>query len=199
MDAQLTAARPEPSRPSAARARILATADRLFYAHGIRAVGVDRVVSEAEVTRVTFYRHFASKDQLIAAYLQGRLERDRSRVAQLRLDHPGDPRAVLTGILEALASDAAGRDFRGCAYANLAAEYCDADHPARDVAAEHRAWLLGEVEELLHELGVVRPRLVAEQLVMLRAGAMAVSAVEPTAEVTTAFADAWGALIDRAL
>jgi len=87
-----------PRRPSAARASILAAADRLFYAEGIRAVGVDRVVSEAQVTRVTFYRHFPSKDDLIAAYLQQRLHRDQGQLAQLRREHPDDPLAVLSGI-----------------------------------------------------------------------------------------------------
>src|SRR6187402_72490 len=92
-----------PRRPSAARASILAAADRLFYAEGIRAVGVDRVVSEAQVTRVTFYRHFPSKDDLIAAYLQQRLHRDQEQLAQLRREHPDDPLAVLSGLVEALA------------------------------------------------------------------------------------------------
>ena len=122
-------------RPSAARARILATADRLFYAKGIRAVGVDRVVAEARVTRVTFYRHFPSKDHLIAAYLNRRLEHDQGQFARLRRDHPDDPRAVLTALVQALAKRHAAPGFRGCAYANLAAEYCDQDHPARAIAA----------------------------------------------------------------
>lgn len=188
-----------PARTSAARARILSAADRLFYSRGIRAVGVDLVVAEAEVTRVTFYRHFPSKDQLISAYLQGRLSQDQEHVAQLRRDHPEDPRAVLNGIVDAFAADAARPGFRGCPYANLTAEYCEESHPARTIAAEHRAWLLREVEDLLQALGVGKPSIVAEQLVMLRAGAMAVASVEPTAQLTTAFTDAWTQLIDRAL
>ena len=188
-----------PARPSVARARILAAADRLFYARGIRSVGVDLVIAEAGVTRVTFYRHFPSKDQLISAYLQGRLAQDREQVARLRRDHRGDPRAVLSGIVSALAADTTRPGFRGCAYANLTAEFCDKNHPARTVAAEHRAWLLGEVEDLLDGLGVTDAGVVAEQLVMLRAGAMAVSSVRRTRQMTTAFTDAWNALIDRAL
>src|SRR4051812_23843262 len=83
------------ARPSLARARILAAADRLFYGEGIRAVGVDRLMSEADVTRVTFYRHFPSKDDLIAAYLNGRLSRDKEQVAILRRGYPDDPHSVL--------------------------------------------------------------------------------------------------------
>jgi AcrR family transcriptional regulator len=197
MSTQPATAEAASPRPSAARARILAAADRLFYAQGIRAIGVDRVVAEAQVTRVTFYRHFPSKDHLIAAYLQRRLEHDQEQVAQLRRDHADDPRAVLTGLVVALAADTTAPGFRGCAYANLAAEYCDHDHPARSIAAEHRAWLLREVEDLLDELGVARARIVAEQLVMLRAGAMAVASVGSTDQIATAFTEAWTALINR--
>jgi hypothetical protein len=91
-------------------------------------------------------------------------------VAKLRRDNP-DPRAARTGIVEALAADTAVPGFRGRPYANLAAEFCDRDHPGRTIAA-------------------------AEQLVMLRAGAMAVASVGSTDQVASAFADAWKALID---
>ena len=180
-----------------ARGRILAAADRLFYSVGIRAVGVERVVSEAQVTRVTFYRHFPSKDHLIAAYLAGRLERDQEQLARLRRDHPGDPRAALVGLGEELTRQTDSPGFRGCPYANLTAEYCDVDHPARSIAGEHRSWLLHEVEQLLDELGVASASVVAEQLVMLRAGAMAVASVSSTKNIETAFTDAWFTLIDQ--
>jgi AcrR family transcriptional regulator len=186
-----------PAARSAAKSRILAAADRLFYGEGIRAVGVDRVVTEAQVTRVTFYRHFPSKDHLIAAYLQARLQRDREQLAALRRTHPGDPGAVLTGLAQDLAEDIAAPGFRGCAYVNVTAEYSDADHPARGIVGQHRAWLLAELHELLADLGVDRPDLVAEQLVMLRAGAMAVSSVGHTRNVQAAFVDAWSTLIER--
>ena len=186
-------------RPSAARSRILATADRLFYSEGIRAVGVDRMVSEAQVTRVTFYRHFPSKDHLISAYLNGRLEHDQEHLARLRRDHPDDPRTVLTALAQALAKDTAAPGFRGCAYANLTAEYCDEDHPARAIAGEHRSWLLREMTELLNDLGVARAHIAAEQLAMLRAGAMAVASVGLTENISTAFTQAWTALIDQSI
>ena len=184
-------------RPSAARNRILATADRLFYAEGIRAVGVERVLSEARVTRVTFYRHFPSKDHLITAYLAGRLGRDQDELAQLRRNHHDDSRAVLAGLADVLAQQISSPGFRGCPYANLTAEYCDVDHPAREIAGRHRAWLLREVEQLLEDVGVARAHIVAEQLVMLRAGAMAVASVGRTPSVDAAFAQAWAALVDQ--
>jgi AcrR family transcriptional regulator len=192
---------PDPARrlqrPSAARNRILATADRLFYAEGIRAVGVDRVVSEAKVTRVTFYRHFPSKDHLITAYLAGRLERDQDELARLRREQHDDSRAVLAALADVLAQRISSPGFRGCPYANLTAEYCDVDHPARYIAGRHRSWFLSEVEQLLEDIGVGRAHIVAEQLVMLRAGAMAVASVGSTPNVGAAFAQAWAALIEQ--
>jgi AcrR family transcriptional regulator len=160
-------------------------------------VGVERVVSEARVTRVTFYRHFPSKDHLIAAYLAGRLDRDREQLARLRLEHQDDPRAVLAEFAEVLAGDIGSPGFRGCPYANLTAEYWDVDHPARDIAGQHRSWLLSQVKQLLEDVGVGRANIVAEQLVMLRAGAMAVASVGTTPNVEPAFLEAWGALIDQ--
>ena len=188
---------PQLPRSSAARTRVLEAADRLFYGEGIRAVAVDRVIAEARVTRVTFYRHFRSKDELIAAYLRGRLHRDQDVLAQLRRDHVGDPGAILDGVASQLAADLTASGFRGCPYANLAAEYCDVDHPARQIAGEHRDWLRREVEDLLEALALPRPALTAEQLVMLRAGAMAVASVGSPDHVASAFADAWQALISR--
>jgi AcrR family transcriptional regulator len=180
--------------PVPAKERILRAADRLFYDEGIRAVGVDRVVTEAGVTRVTFYRHFPSKDHLITAYLSRRLQRDRDQMEGLRAVHPNDPETVLAALAETLVAELAMPGFRGCAFANVTAEYCNDVHPARPVAEEHQAWLLYEVGTLLRELGHTRPEPVAEQLVMLRAGAMALSAVGHRAEVDAAFRQGWATL-----
>ena len=100
-------------RPSAARERILATAARLFYDEGIHAVGVERVVSEAGVTRVTFYRHFPSKDALIEAYLRLRGDRMRDRIAAAHTATDADPRRTLDAIAETLVDDRSGAGFRG--------------------------------------------------------------------------------------
>ncbi len=187
----------ERSGRSAARDRILETADRLFYGEGIRSVGVDRIVVDARVTRVTFYRHFPSKDHLIAAYLHGRLHSDQEELAGLRTAHPDDPRAVLSGLVQLLGAEISRSDFRGCPYANLASEYSEPEHPARDIAAEHRRWLLHEVQDLLTDMGAARPDIVAEQLVMLRAGAMAVCSVGSPDNVQSALVEAWTTLIGQ--
>jgi AcrR family transcriptional regulator len=180
--------------PVPAKERILRAADRLFYAEGVRAVGVDRIVTEAGVTRVTFYRHFPSKDHLITAYLNRRLRRDQDQMAELRTVHRNEPQAVLAALAETLADELASPGFRGCAFAKVTAEYGNSAHPARPVTQEHQAWLVHDVATLLREAGHARPERVAEQLVMLRAGAMALSAVGHRAEVDRAFRHGWARL-----
>jgi AcrR family transcriptional regulator len=160
------------AKPSAARARILQTADRLFYNEGIRAVGVDRVVAEAQVTRVTFYRHFPSKDDLVVAYLSARSQRAQDGIAAARAALPNEPRGVLRAIVDDLLEQARTPGFRGCAYINAAAEYPDPNHPVRQVIAAHRAWFGNLMAELLTELHHPDPDAGADQMVMLYDGAM---------------------------
>ncbi|GAB2966018.1 TetR/AcrR family transcriptional regulator [Amycolatopsis acidiphila] len=159
-------------RPSPVRERILAAADALFYAEGIRAVSADRIIAEAQVSKVTFYRHFPAKDDLVLAYLQGRAEWERSVVEQARAARPGDPAAALTLLAEAIAETSCAAGFRGCPFINAAAEYADPGHPVRRTVAAHRAWFAGLLTELLAELGVAAPAPAVEHLMMLRDGAM---------------------------
>ena len=114
------------ARRQAMRARILETADRLFYSRGIRAVGVDTIADEAGISKRTLYNHFASKDLLVAAYLEGRLK------ARQRTDEP--PRAQILGFFDRLERGVAGPDFRGCPFVNAVAELGTREHPASRVA-----------------------------------------------------------------
>src|SRR4051812_9260962 len=169
MDAA-TGTGPSTGRPSAARERILATADRLFYNEGIHAVGVQRVVAEAAVTRVTLYRHFPSKDDLISAYLERRGTYDRDQVDAIIAAHPDAPRRALDELATALTRDDFGAMQRGCPFINASAEFTGS-HPARAHARTIRRWVTGRIEELLRQLGHRDPRSTAEQLMMVRTGA----------------------------
>jgi AcrR family transcriptional regulator len=161
--------------------RILDAAAPRFYREGIRVVSADAVMAEAGVSKVTFYRHFPTKDHLVEAYLETVAAAERDAVAGWRADHAGDPTAVLAAYADQLAAQVCGSAFRGCPFLNAAAEYPDVAHPVRAVAERHRDWLRGTAEELVAELGLAEPRSVAVQLVMLRDGAMATGAgVEPT-------------------
>ncbi len=159
-------------RPSAARERIQATADRLFYREGIRAVGVERIVAEARVTRVTFYRHFPAKDDLIIAYLTERAGRERSALAAAHATAPDDPRAVLRAVIDGVVAETLVPGFRGCPFINAAAEFADPAHPVRQVVTRHRAWFHGELAALAGQAGAPDPDLVADQLVVLRDATM---------------------------
>jgi AcrR family transcriptional regulator len=160
------------ARPSPVRERILAAADALFYAEGIRAVSADRIIAEAGVSKVTFYRYFPAKDDLVLAYLRGRADWERTLVEQARAAHPGDPAATLAAFAEAIAEVGCAPGFRGCPFINAAAEYADPEHPVRRTVAAHRAWFAGLLTELLTELGVAAPGRAVEHLMMLRDGAM---------------------------
>lgn len=183
-------------RPSVARERILNTADRLFYATGIRAVGVDRVIAESQVARMTFFRHFPTKDDLVATYLRRRIELAREELAGVEVEHPGDPRAVLAFYAAGVSSQPKVAGFRGCEFINTAAEFCDPTHPARGLAADHRAWITSKMCGALTELGHPTPRTTAEALLMLRTGAMVASSLEGMTTDDETFERTWWSLVD---
>lgn len=184
------------ARPSAAKERVLDTADRLFVAHGVRAVGVDRIVAEARVSRVTFYRHFPAKEDLVEAYLRRRADAGRAAVAALRAATPDDPRAVLDAMARGVGDDCAVDGFRGCEFVNAAAEFSDASAAARRVAVEHRAWVVDVTAELLEELGHPRPRELSEILLMLRTGAFFAAGLDRSTTSFERFLRTWNTLVD---
>lgn len=185
-------------RPSAARERILATADRLFYNEGIHAVGVHRIVEEAAVTRVTLYRHFPSKDELIAAYLQRRGDFDRQQVAGLVEANADDPRRALRELASVLTRDDFAAMKRGCPFINASAEFTG-DHAARVQAAEIRDWVTQQLRDLLARLGHHSPEATAYQLMMIRTGAVVSGALDHDEHLSRHFNDCWNKLIDDGL
>jgi AcrR family transcriptional regulator len=186
------------SRPSAARERLLEAADRLFYNEGIHAVGVNRIVDEAGVTRVTLYRHFPSKDDLIAAYLERRAQSDRDQIGAIISRNPGDPRRALDELATALTSTDFAAVTRGCPFVNASAEFAKG-HGARDQADDIRAWVTARFEELLVQAGHHRPRATAHQLMMVRTGAVVSGALDRNSALNQDFLDCWSALIDDGL
>ncbi len=163
---------PAHGKPSAARERILDTADRLFRTEGIRVVGVERLVNESAVSRLTFYRHFPSKDDLVVAYLRNRSADEQRRIAAFRAAHPGDPRAVMRDIVASMRDDFGAVGFRGCPYINAAAEFSDPASPVRETVAAHRSWYRATMREIAVEIGSTDPDAAADDLVLLRDGAM---------------------------
>ena len=186
------------TRPSPARERILATADRLFYDEGIHAVGIQRIIEEAGVTRVTLYRHFPSKDDLVSAYLGHRARFDHAQVQGIVDAHPDDPRSALSELATALTRDDFGAVQRGCPFINASAEFTGS-HPARVHAHEIRRWVTARIEELLERVGHRDPRAAAQQLMMVRTGAVVSGALDTNERLTQDFLECWEKLVDDGL
>src|SRR5690349_2759257 len=109
-------------RPSgSARERLLAAADELFYEEGIHTVGIDRVIERAGVAKASLYSTFGSKDELIRAYLQARLDARKARILGA-IEPLATPRERILGVFDALARTCAQPNFRGCAFVNASAE-----------------------------------------------------------------------------
>lgn len=159
------------------RDRILQTASALFYQRGVRAVGVDLIVAEADVAKTSLYRHFRTKDDLIAAFLE-REDKDFwnkwNSIAEL---HKKDPAAELEAHLDWIGTRVNRPNYRGCPQLNVAAEFPDADHPARRVAAAHKKELRRRLKGIAKGLEVKRPDELAGQLSLLINGAFVSSQV----------------------
>ncbi|POZ60814.1 TetR/AcrR family transcriptional regulator [Chromobacterium alticapitis] len=136
---------PERAAELPPRERILATAHRLFYREGIRATGIDRIIAESGVSKVTFYRYFPSKNELILAYLEQRhgLWQAWFREALTRHAAVG-PAALALALGEWFASE----DFRGCAFINGAGEM-PADPAVAESARRHKAAMRDAIAESL--------------------------------------------------
>ncbi|MGC0415580.1 TetR/AcrR family transcriptional regulator [Embleya sp. AB8] len=158
-------------RESPARRRVLDTAGTLFYAEGIHAVGVDRIIAEAGVAKATFYSHFPAKDELVRAYLDREYRSQRAAVAALTAESAGaSPREVLSRLFELMGELGRADGFRGCAFINAAAEFPDPAHPVRRAVLEHRAWFRAMLTELLAAAGDARASATADVLMLLRDG-----------------------------
>lgn len=163
------------------RERILDAAARRYYADGIRASSADRLIAEAGVSKVTFYRHFPTKDDLITAYLTQQLTEVEQLFTAKRAEQVGAPGDVLRWYAEGLGSLMRTPGFRGCAFINAVAEL-PPGHPGHQIVSDHRSWLVGQFAELLSELDSSDPGAKAEQLMMLRDGAMVAGYVGRTPE-----------------
>jgi AcrR family transcriptional regulator len=158
-------------RTSAARDRLLRTASALFYAEGLRGVGVDRVVAEAAVTRATFYRHFPGKEDLVVAYLTGVDRSVREAAGEVPTD-PAEAARWLHGLTSLVGDTVCGVGFRGCAFINAAAEDPDPASPVRQAVRVHREWLEGAVRSAFAAVGHPDPGDAARHWLVLRDGAM---------------------------
>lgn len=153
------------------RARLLAVAADLFYRHGIRAVGVEAIAEAAGTNKMTLYRHFASKDELVAEYLRQSAKTADACWDRLERAHPGDPLAQLRAWLNEMAEHLSELDERGCPLANAAVELPEKNHPAKRVIEECKTAQRARLVRLCREAGLSEPELLADELTLLLEGA----------------------------
>lgn len=159
--------------------RVLATADRLFYERGLHATGVDLIAAEAGVSKTTMYTYFRTKDDLVAAYLQGRSNAWREHVNDQLERRGGSPVEKVLLVFDLLGEWFATDDFRGCPFINAEAESSH-DAPGHRINLGHRAWVRELFTELLRPVGVANPDdLLILQLAALYDGTMASAHAEP--------------------
>jgi AcrR family transcriptional regulator len=153
------------------RDRILGTASTLFYERGVRAVGVDLVVLEAAVAKTSLYRYFPTKDDLVVAFLEREDLKFWARWDSVAQQFAVDPAGELDAHMRWIGERLARSNYRGCPQINVAAEFAEQDHPARQVSQRHMQALRSRLHELAKRLNVVRPRQLAAQLAVLINGA----------------------------
>jgi AcrR family transcriptional regulator len=152
------------------RDRIMRTASDLFYCRGIRAVGVDTIATEAGTNKMSFYRSFASKDELVAEYLRGEERQGWRWWDETVAAHTGDPRAQVEALFEVLVTKACKEGSRGCALANAAVEITEPDHPARPIVEQYKAEMRRRFRQLAHEMGAREPDSLGDALMLLWEG-----------------------------
>ncbi|GAB3607452.1 TetR/AcrR family transcriptional regulator [Conyzicola nivalis] len=157
-------------RDGSARDRILDAATELFYANGIRGTSADRIIEQAGITKVTFYRHFRTKTDLIVAYLELQAAGERAAIESAR-DQAG-PEDALSNIAKVIGTASCMPGFRGCPFINAAAETPDPEDPVRVVVDAHRRWTREVLAEIATDAGAADADTTAGQLLMLRDGAM---------------------------
>ncbi len=158
------------NRPSA-RQRIFDTASELFYLKGIRAVGVETIAAEADTTKMSLYRNFPSKDELVAEWLREHDTNFWQTWDAMASRHPEDPRRQIKAAFALLAKHVADPKARGCPMANAAVELTEKDHPARKVIEAHKAKLRARLAQMCTQMEAPQPRLLADQLFLLMEGA----------------------------
>jgi AcrR family transcriptional regulator len=183
------------TKPSA-RDRLLAAADELFYAEGVHTVGIDRVIEHAGVAKATLYSAFGSKDELVAAYLNGRLDARQRRI-DAKLAGVEDPRERILAIYDALGDAMRENNYRGCAFARASAEGRPGTAATQAVKTS-RAWLRGLFRDLVVALGVAEPDRLAGQLVLLYDGVTNASLLDRDTEAAADARAAAATLLDAA-
>jgi AcrR family transcriptional regulator len=159
-------------KPSSARDRLLEVAGALFHRHGFQAVGIDRILAESGVAKMTLYRHFASKDELIAAYLE-RADGQFWSWAEAALATAKTPEARLRALFDAVERLATSPECLGCVFQGAALAFPDRRHPGHRRAIQQKRGLRARLAAIAGEARLRAPEELADQLLLLMDGAWA--------------------------
>ena len=175
--------------PVKPRERIISTARELFRKCGLRGVGVDAIAEAAGTNKMTLYRHFGSKDELVCECLRDVARDVELMWSEVEAAHPGNPLAQLHAWIRIGAECSNSNDGRGCDMANAAVELAEIDHPARQLIEEFKRKQRDRLAQLAQEAGVTESELLADTLVLLLEGArvsrQSVGAEGPCAQFIT--------------
>ncbi len=178
--------------------KVFQTAARLFYQHGYRAIGVDTIAAESGIGKMTLYRHYPSKDDLIVAYLKDSNELFWNNFEQITKDSP-TPREKLLAFFQSLQDYVKTPTCYGCPFLNVATEYPETDYPGHQVALEHKQSVRTRFRQLTKEAGAAKPEVLADQLFLLMDGAYMASRMFGAKNPAAHVAEAAQTLIDSAL
>ena len=151
--------------------RILDTACQLFYAEGVRAVGIDLIIERAQIAKTSLYRYYRTKDDLVAAFLEREDREFWQQWDEAAAAHAPDAAAELDALLAWVGERVARPGYRGCPQLNVAAEFADPNHPARAISAAHRLEQRKRLAALCKRMGLKKPEVTASQLSLLVDGA----------------------------
>ena len=163
------------TQQKSARDKVFEVAAELFYSRGVHAVGVEEIVKRADVAKISLYRAFASKDDLVVAYLEARRDAFLTSWDQAFDRYRADPRAELSAIMTHVAERTTEEGYRGCPFINFSAEFPDPAHPGRRVAQSTKAALRQRFLRLAESAGAAQPKVLADGLLLLVEGAYAIS------------------------
>ena len=154
------------------RDQLLETAWRLFYRDGYHATGIDRILADAGVAKMTLYKHFRSKEELILAVLEKRSDQFRESLSRFLRGKKRAPERQLLAVFDWLIAWVSSKEFRGCFFQKAMAEYQDLQDPIHQAALAHKAAFHGEIRRLVMETDLGNSKALADQLTLLVEGAL---------------------------
>lgn len=166
------------SHRKSVRERILETACELFYREGIQNVGIDRIIAESDVAKMSLYNHFKSKDALIEAFLRQRDQQWREWFVTRVEERSADPKQRLLILFDVLQEWFESPNFRGCAFINATVELASPNHPGCQAALDHQLAVYTYIHGLVKAGGLEPAELLARQLLLLVEGAIVVAMMQ---------------------